>query len=1031
MKNFVVYRSSAGSGKTYSLAVNYISIAIGKYAYQRDYYKKILAITFTNKAAKEMKERVLHYLMILSQENDIDNILQEVINKTNLSQNEIFTNSKKIYSHIIHNYSDLGIQTIDKFTYKIVKTFSSDLGVSRDFELELDSAKIIQPVVALLISKISNNNRSLSNLLVDFSLQKINDGNSNEIQSDLENFCKHLFIEGSDDLLVNNSVLIKDSIKVKDELFKAKEECLRQVSLLGQKVSQFFLENNLSQDHFIRGTFYNLFTKKLLSKKYEDWIPTESLITNINDGIWYKKTLDQESKLEIDQNQIVLKDFFDELLMLLKDYITLDAILKKIYPSLIINELIKEVATYKKEHNIQHISSFNRQIHELVTNQTSSFIFERLGERYSHFLIDEFQDTSLLQWQNLLPLITDSLDFGRSIVVGDGKQSIYRWRAGEVEQFLELPKIFKGKNLAYLSDWQAKLNNHYTVESLQENFRSKKEIINFNNEFFSKLKQVLPEELIGIYNHHNQSSTYADDGGYVHVELFEGIDYKKDVLVSIVDEINNLINESNYRYKDIAVLCNTHEDISEVAEHLSLSSIPIVSNEGLLISKSEKVRVVISFVKYLKNIDDDIAKASIITYLYSLDLFNEDIHVLNLGLHDDNIFMAMLKKINIDIDVYDLLQLSLYEMIVEIISCLNLKNDIYIDFFTDLVHNYSQKNLNNISDFLNWWDDVKGKKTITISEDLDAVKLMTIHKSKGLAFKIVFIPFNWESDSRVKREIWVENNDSISKGLQYSLINQNKNLALSHFKNQYEREKALLILDNLNKLYVASTRAVDSLYILSKSLNKNSGNSISLNSFLSHFSKEYPFILGEKTRLEKENILSDNIFYNDYTEKCKWKDILSLKNSSLEFWDVEDHNNKKDWGKLLHYALSKIYFIGQEDTVINDLYNQGKCSYVEKDKLHLEVNKLFSLPDIQVFFSDDWEVKTEKEILMPDGRTYIPDRLLIKDNKVVIVDYKTGEIDIKHNNQIINYADALTQMGYKNISKYLIYTSHTEKVHKI
>ena len=469
MKNFTVYRSSAGSGKTYTLAVNYLALAISKSLIKRDYYKKILAITFTNKAAQEMKERVLYYLNILSQGKDIDNILSEIISKTRLESQDIFKISKNIYSHILHNYSDLSIQTIDKFSYKIVKTFSSDLGMNRDFELELDSNKIIQPVIALLLNKVSDNNSLLTDVLLNFTIQKLEDGNSNDIQSDLEDFCKHLFIEGSDKILINNSLTTGEVNKLKNNLFKQKSDFKNKIISLRKEVINFFENNGLTSAHFSRGTFYKLFNDKLLSKKYSDWIPSESLINSVNNADFYSKSLDENLKQQVDRNKEKLKQFFDDLLFLLKDYITLEAILKKIYPSIIINELINEINTYKKENNIQHISSFNRQIHEVVTTQVSSFIFERLGERYNHFLIDEFQDTSLLQWQNLLPLIADSLDFGKSIVVGDGKQSIYRWRAGEVEQFLKLPEIYKGEDLQYFSEWQAKLSNHFKSENLDNN----------------------------------------------------------------------------------------------------------------------------------------------------------------------------------------------------------------------------------------------------------------------------------------------------------------------------------------------------------------------------------------------------------------------------------------------------------------------------------------------------------------------------------------------------------------------------------
>ena len=329
MKNFIVYRSSAGSGKTYTLAVNYISLAIGGVLFKKDYYKKILAITFTNKAAKEMKERVLHYLYNLSQKNDIDNILHAIKLQTNLTEKLIFDFSKSLYNNIIHNYSDLGIQTIDKFTYKIVKSFSRDLGVNNDFELELDSQKTIQPVVTLLLNKVSDKNKSLSNVLVDFTMQKIDEGNSNNIQQDLEAFCNHFFFEGSEEKLIKNLFSINESSEIKNKLFDKRKTSQNDIVKLQKEVISFFTKNNLTSNHFIRGTYYKLFSEKLLSINYLDWIPSDSLLNNINDNNWYKKNLDSNLKLEVDRCKEELTIYIDRLIKSLKDYITYNSILKK------------------------------------------------------------------------------------------------------------------------------------------------------------------------------------------------------------------------------------------------------------------------------------------------------------------------------------------------------------------------------------------------------------------------------------------------------------------------------------------------------------------------------------------------------------------------------------------------------------------------------------------------------------------------------------------------------------------------------
>lgn len=1030
-KNLFVYRSSAGSGKTYILAINYISLSLLNFKSQKNYYRKILAITFTNKAAKEMKERVLIYLQILSKKNDTDGILDKIKTHTGLKEEEVFQRSKKIYSHIIHNYSDLAILTIDKFYSKIIRTFSKDLNISSDFDLILDRDQIIKPAISLFISKVNEKNLDISNLLVEFALQKTFEGNSNLIQSDLENFCQNLFNENSNYYLSQSDFKPKNFKKIISKLFELKEISRKRILSLHEKVSAFFIENNLTIEHFNKGTYYKLFKLKLLSEKYTDWIPTDSFLQNLSENNLYKKSLDPKLKIEVDSCCDDLHDFVNELLFIIKDYITINSSLKKIYPSIIINELIKEIELFNKDQNLQHISSFNKRIHKLVTDQTASFIYERIGERYNHFMIDEFQDTSLLQWQNMLPLVTDSIDYGKSILVGDGKQSIYRWRSGEVEQFLKLPKIFKGNHLSFKGEWENKLDYHYNEvdwEETAENFRSKKEIIHFNNEFFSKIKYRLSKSLIDIYKNHNQNSNYANEGGCVRIELFEGTNYREEILNRIFNEIE-LILKKKYSYKDITILCNTHNDIAEVAEFLSFRNIPIVSNDGLSISKSLEVRTIISFIKYINDNNDNVAKCTIVNYLFNKKKLNNDLHETLTKIKNNKFFISFLKSCEIEIKINQIIQLPLFEMIQEIIKCFKIESDTYVDFFNDLILSYSAKNLNNLVDLINWWESIKNKKSISISEEINAVNLLTIHKAKGLAFDIVIIPFNWESS--VRKELWVENNNFLSSELKYSLIFQNKNLKYSHYADQNIEEDNLSILDNINKLYVACTRARDGLYIFSKSFKKVSKNSKNLNAILSHFTNNYPYkkgVLREKLIFEKEH---KNIFLKKLVKTSNRKNLVSIKKQSSDFYDFESQQQKKNWGKLFHYVLSMITYFDVKDNVVNRLFNVGICSQEEKEKLIEELDNLFSVNEIRDFFTKKWKVKTEKEILLPNGKTYIPDRLLFCDERVVIIDYKTGGLDFKNKEQLIRYEKALISMGFNNVTKYLIYTSLDKKLYKL
>jgi len=456
-KNFQIYRSSAGSGKTYTLSLSFIALALkGDNFGYKDYYRKILAITFTNKAASEMKERVLEYLNSLANEKDNDGILLWLVGETRLTEVEIYKRAGIIHKHILHNYADLGISTIDKFTYKIVRTFASDLGLSHNFDLEMDTYKIIQPVVALLLTKISNTGGDLSDALVNFAMQKAEDGKSTNIERDLEIFSQELFKEEVAKYVDGELLSVSDCMLLKKDLQKTKNDIALKVEKLADKVCIFFDTNGFTKEHFNRGTFYTHFTKNIAADDNK-WMPTDALIRYTANGEWYTKSKKQEIKDLVDSFIPQLEQFFIDLMDLLTEYNSVNAVLKNIYSIAVLNELMIEVRNFKKENNIEQISEFNKKIHNVVTKQPASFIYERLGERYNHYLIDEFQDTSLLQWQNILPLVTDSLDNGKSMVVGDGKQSIYRWRGGEVEQFFKLPEIYKGDDLLFKQDWESKL----------------------------------------------------------------------------------------------------------------------------------------------------------------------------------------------------------------------------------------------------------------------------------------------------------------------------------------------------------------------------------------------------------------------------------------------------------------------------------------------------------------------------------------------------------------------------------------------
>ncbi|MBT5750632.1 MAG: UvrD-helicase domain-containing protein [Flavobacteriales bacterium] len=898
----------------------------------------------------------------------------------------------------------------------------------------MDTYKIIQPVVALLLSKISDGGGGLSNALVNFAMQKAEDGKSTNIERDLEEFSTQLFKEEVAAFTEGKILTVKQCMQVKKDLQLDKRKITLAMEDLVDRVCVFFDANGLTKDHFLRGTFYKYFTENVGNKEDEKWNPTDALFRNMANDVWYADGKKNEIKDLVNGLKPNLKQFFTEMMNLLTEYNSVKAILKNIYSFAVINELMGEIRTFKKENNIEQISEFNKKIHKVVVNQPSSFIYERLGERYNHYLIDEFQDTSLMQWQNILPLVTDSLDYGKSLVVGDGKQSIYRWRGGEVKQFSQLPKIYKGEDLLFKKDWESKLKSHFESDNLMSNFRSRKNIVEFNNQFFENTKSLLDNDILDIYDNQEQKSNFSKEGGYVHIELFgdKEHDFKELILEKMVDEINKLINENNYSYNDVTILCNSRKRVALVAETLYLAKIPVISNEGLLLSKSDQVNVLIALLRYLQNHKDAISKSVISVYLFTHILVNENLHTLNLKVKTEAGFNEVLKKANVFVNPEKLLQEPLYEMVEQLIRLFNFNEDVYLQFFLDFVLAFTEKKGNSLSEFLLWWEERKNKEAIVIPEGTNAVQIMTIHKSKGLAFNVVMIPFNWE-DRKKTTDIWVDTSAYFNKQLPVALINGNK-LEQSYFSSEYQKEKEMSLLDSLNKLYVAMTRPKDRLYIFSKYLPdkpfddfKKKGD---LNSFLYAYDDNFPIEIGDANMMHNPSEKIASSFLVTKRNKLNWKEVVSLKHTAEEIWDIESINAKRDWGKLLHLVLSEIHYLEQKEKVVESFYKLGRCSKEDADRLKITIDQLLSNKNIAPYFDENWNVKTEKEILMENGRTYIPDRLLFAKNsdEVVVIDYKTGVKSMNHESQITEYASALQAMGYKNIKRVLVYITEEIKV---
>ncbi|MDC3154374.1 UvrD-helicase domain-containing protein, partial [Bacteroidota bacterium] len=799
----------------------------------------------------------------------------------------------------------------------------------------------------------------------------------------------------------------------------------KKLSQLNKKSSQYLQHNNITIDYLIkRPKIYNFFDSMMLDDKI--WLQKNNIrIENrVKSGEIFssdgKKMFDSSKRVSISKQ---LQIYYNEYKHCIKKLNTDIILNENIFLMKFINDILSYVERYCEKSNVQHISNFNKLINKIIVNQPSAFIYEKTGRRYKNFLIDEFQDTSILQWQNLLPLIVDSIDYNKSLIVGDAKQSIYRWRSSEVNQFIDLPKLADMELISTSHEWENKLKSQYEMIFLENNFRSKKNIIKFNNDFFEKIKQNCGFEIVeNIYQNLHQKDSFAEAGGYVNIELLDNDDFDNAICNKISSEIFDLVSKNLSSYKDIAILCNSNKDIQRIANHLVSKNIPIISDEGLLLARCKQVKFIINFIKNIQ-LSESFTRFLVLNYLFGDELNKHDLKALSISAER---FEKRIISTYPNYDKKQFLRYSIYEIVEKIVLNFNLKNDAYVHHFKNFALNYQNKYSSNLESFIKFWEENNHKEKIQSPSDINAVNLLTIHKSKGLSFKNVIIPFNWDRNLNRK---FIYANDFIYKSEILSLIlNYSSILKDSLFSEIYEKEREMNFMDNINKLYVAMTRAVDRLYIYSKNPSKSQlENKFEhlqkgyLNSFLCVQEFKYPFVFGGKdftSTGKKTSNLSIKISTNNKFKN--WKDLLKFKFTENDKKIIY----KKDWGTVFHLALSRISSIDLISKVINDLLVQGLCNKPESIKLEKQINEFLSHDEIRSYFFNAFEVINEKEILLRDGRSFIPDKVIIKDNEVLIIDFKTGVEKDDHLKKIQEYSDIYSLLGYRNIKTKLIYVKN-------
>ncbi len=1024
-----VYKSSAGSGKTTTLVNEYLKIALNKPAT----FRNILAITFTNKAANEMKDRVVETLQLISTTDlPIDNKYSELISDLNLEPLVLKSRAQKLLTLILHNYDEFAISTIDSFIHKIVRTFATDVQLPQNFEVVIDDSDIVPEIIQNLYSKVGYDS-VLTKILLDFTISEISEESNYDPTSKLVEFVSHHLKEDGfkhikklDNL--DNIDLIEVIKKIKKNIDNSKSEIIKK----SNEALDLCKNKNLENKDFYQGrTGIMAYFEKVNNFKLPDdkLFPGKNVTKTISEDKWFSAKADsstQNAILSI-SNELIIK--LNYILKLLSTYIFYRLIYSKIYSLALVHEIRKIFVDTTNETGKVHISEFNKKISDEIADQPVPFIYERLGRKYRYFLIDEFQDTSLLQWHNLLPLIEESLANNNfNMLVGDAKQAIYRFRNGEVELFASLPDLYGNDGSPISLIQQETLHQNYIPKNLTTNWRSTSEIVRFNNDFFKTLLPNLSDRTQQIYADSEQIIPKKNkDGGVVSLNFYQSdsqteyIEKKHEGIKSIVKDVIN----KGFSNRDICILCRTKKKAIGIAEFLITNKIDVVSSESLLITNSAKVRLVIGFLKLYNNPDDELALAEFVTnyniFSESIGRFHNDFNSLRGNKFDtiDKIF----KHLNINSSKEDLIALSVYEIAEfvyrEIIK--DIEADVFIQYLFDFISNSSLP----LNDFITRWEEKCMTLFITMPDDLDAIKIMTIHKAKGLDFPIVIIDAENVRNPNTKNEFWDDLDIEEIPELKVGLFPLSKKIELINKSEIYEKEVQKTELDFLNLIYVAFTRPVFGLFTVSQ-IGSRDKFSEYINRYLvmkgiwNENKSNYTF--GELGKHPKGNdtSISNTIKLKKFISS-KWTELIKVAPSENIDRECSVGKSSRSYGKLIHGLLSNIYYTDDTDNVINQLEEAGILSVADLAIVNQTIRDIVSNSHLSQFFQNNLIVKNETEILLSNGKVIRPDRVVINGEILTIIDYKTGDHKQEDIKQLKTYRDAFSQLGYSKIESKLVY----------
>lgn len=1041
--SYTVINASAGSGKTYALVQKVLIICL-RYPKQPQIIRNILALTFTNKAANEMKERILSWLYSFTKENYAENSDLKNIQKALEEQgfrvtiDDLHLRSKDLLDYILHNYSNLNISTIDKFNSRLVRNFSYELGLAKNFNLEIDAEPFLIEAVDKMLDQIGDDAK-VSHSFMDYVNYSLDNDERINLNQNLYDAAKEFVKDIHYEQLKNNKDFDNDHYELKkEEIRNQLAENKKKITDLATDSVQLFKSQGIEVEDFAQGNsgiggFFAKIIEFQNKKRAAFPFPTNEESAQKN----FAKGASAKGKSKEDAIFGILETLIKNRWEIIGLYIAnqkLEKILSALLPLKVNKDIQEELQKIEEENDLVLLSKFNVLINENLKNEPSAFIYEKVGTQFLHYFFDEFQDTSELQWQNFVPLRDHAVSSDNTsfTLVGDPKQSIYRFRGGESQLMLDIinKKEYSPKEADLLV--------------LRDNWRSSENIVNFNNELYQYISPSLNEQHRDIFGENAKQNPKSTKKGRVKVNLIENLtndEFYEDSADRIANDIQNSLN-NGFSLSDITILCRGNSDIFNFSQKLGNRKInyngeeqfiKTISEKGLTLDLSDTLKSIIEFLKWNSNPKNLPHLVVMMYYLQRSERikmadFTKEMAEILEHKTPDEIMDFIEEKYNIRLKQNGFPKFNLYNFIEYYLNEFAVKNketDFLLNFL-EMLYNFTQNTAASIKDFIKYWDEEASKMSILASENIDAVQLMTIHKSKGLEFPIVMIPMLNKSRDNDFSSWFDTDSESVLRTVHINQFSKNlevydEEIEQFNQKNSYKNR-----IDRLCLQYVATTRPVEQLFFYLQKPSKSS-NHLEILDFLAD---KNPQNLDEFDVYE----IDDEVLRKQRNEVKNKQKTLSVEafernistNSSIKVAtpskNYQNRNEKVRNGIFVHEILSKINTEKDVSFVLENYVLSGKITLDEKqiiEKSLIEIIKKY-----QEFFSEDWEVMNEKEIMISENgesKIYRPDRILKKKDVYKIVDFKTGEESKKNDQQIENYKNILEKMGKKVEKTQLIY----------